>query len=299
MSTSSRGRVLRLIAVNCAVMLSGCGNFSEHVTEGEWKEVGAPVSPISQAHGDFNVTSISAGQGHTIRAGDLVYARFRTGTASYPDDFNAWIWTGSEPEEDSVYPGEVELGPAGLRASLIGMRVGSRFTVRAQTLPCCDAFQVPLFALAPRDAAHRLSHYEKYQWPVAGLSKVPNQLARIEILDSCPAHLFERRATLWQWGYVFNIGDMHYSASRHGTLVWGALQADCAAPRRPMRFEIGPFYDGSDYTTDSNLLGWDSSYSRASQKHFGAIIGLVVFVVAFVTARWFVKKRSATAASKR
>jgi hypothetical protein len=108
-----------------------------------------------------------------------------------------------------------------------------------------------------------------------------------------------RRATLRRSGYVFNIGDMHYSASRHGTLVWGALQANCAAPRTPMRFEIGPFYDRPVFGRNDNILDWDSSYFQASQKHVGAIIGLIVFVVAFVTARWVVKKTRPAAAGKK
>jgi hypothetical protein len=226
-----------------------------------------------------------------VQAGDLVYARFRTGTAIYPVDFNAWIWTGTAPQEDAVYPGEVGLGPAGVRASFIGMRVGSRFTVRGENLRCCDSLQVPLFAFAPRDATHALSHYEKYQWPVAGLSKMPNQLAKIEILDSCAAHLFERRATLSQFGYVFNLGEMHYPAFRHGTLFWGALQADCAVPRGPMRLEIGPFYDRAPFSRNDNLLDWDVSYSQASQTHLGVFVGLVVFAIAFFTARRIVRKK--------
>jgi len=127
----------------------------------------------------------------------------RTGPANYPVDFNAWLWTGREPVGDGVYPERLDLGPAGLRAILIGMRVGARFSVQGKDLPCCNRLLVPMFGLAPRYGRRDLSRFQKYDWPVGALSGEHGQLAKIEILDACGAHLFERRATLEQWGHVF------------------------------------------------------------------------------------------------
>lgn len=291
MITSRTSWVARALVVTCGAVMPGCANFIEHASDRVWQEVGTPEPPISNAQGDFTVTSISTGQGDTVQAGDLVHARVWTGPASDPADFNAWLWTGREPLGDGVYPQRLELGPARLRALLIGMRVGTRFSVQGEDLPCCNALRVPIFGLAPRDAQHELSRVEEYNWPVGTLSGRKNQLAKIEILDTCRAHLFERRATVEQWGYVFNIFDMHYPAFRHGTLAWGALQADCPAPRKAMRLEIGPLYDNT-----GELLDWDLSYARASRvTHPGPRTALIVFVAAFAIA-WSAAKKKLSAA---
>lgn len=286
MMSSRLGLVALLVVVS--TVLPGCDNFTEHAHEGTWQEVGTAEPPNLREAGDFTVTTSSPGKGDAVRAADLVYVRVRTGPASRPQDLNAWLWTGREPVGDSVYPGLLELGPPRLRALLIGMRVGARFSVRAENPPCCNSLEIPIFGFAPRDARHELSRFSSYDWPAAPLG---SQQMKIEILNTCRARLFERQATLDQWGYVLNVFDMHYAVSRRGLLFWGALQADCPAAGKPMRLEIGPLKD----ITEGGLLDWDGSYARASRaRHPGWGTALIVFAGAFLTGRFVRRKKSAS-----
>jgi hypothetical protein len=268
----------------CCATLHGCGNFIEHVSQGAWHEVGAPEAPVARAEGEFVVTPIFPGQGDTVRAGDLVHVRLRTGPAI--SDFNAWLWTGDELTGDLSLRGLLELGPARLRAALIGKRIGERFRVEVGGAPCCNGLAIPMFGFAPRDAQRELSRYDSNAWPAGALyaqRATEKPWARIEILDTCSAHLLERTADLSQWGYILNISDMHYPVSRSGRLVFGALQADCPTPRAPMRFEIGPLYGGG------NLEAWDSSYASASRvSHLG--IGIITVPVVFLVSFWLARR---------
>ncbi len=281
--TGWRWRVTLLIG--CAALPS-CGNYTEHAAQGEWHAVGRAEAPepVSKWEGNFLATTLAPGNGAAIRAGDLVYVRARTGPI--PAEFMAWLWTGNERTEDNTQlMGEVGLGAAGLRAALVGKRVGERLQIEIQGAQCCGyGPKMPLFAFTPRDASRALSRFEPEQWPEFTLSPPQNgtEWLRLDILEKCSAQLLAREAVVSQWGYVFNTFDMHYKPSRHGTLVWGAVQAQCAPPRNSLRFEIGPFY------SDHELLDWDVSYANASASRLGRLgplIGLMAFVAAFMLAR--------------
>lgn len=288
MNASRAAWLARSALLTCCVTLHGCGNFIEHVSQGAWHEVGARKAPDQGTEGELKVTPLSPGQGDVVQAGDLVHVHLRTGPAI--SDFNAWLWTGNELGASVSFRGLLELGPVGLRTAIIGKRVGERFRVEVEP-PCCNGFVIPMFGFAPRDGQRQLSGYDSNTWPVGTLyARRPNEKAwaRVEILGKCNAHLLERRADLSQWGYIFNLFDMHYPVSRSGRLVFAALQADCPTPPGPMRLEMGPLYGGG------NLAAWDSSYSSASRVFhvgIGLMIGSVVFFVSFLLARGIAKSR--------
>jgi hypothetical protein len=68
-------RVCHLSVLAVGVALAGCGNAYEHLSMGEWREVGRAQPPIAREKGSFvGATSVS-GDGPVVRAGDLVKAR--------------------------------------------------------------------------------------------------------------------------------------------------------------------------------------------------------------------------------
>jgi hypothetical protein len=95
--------------------------------------------------------------------------------------------------------------------------------------------------------------------------------------------LLGRTAKLDQWGYPLNVFTS-YRTSRSGVITWRAVEANCPAPRGPVRFEIGPLYFGI-----YELMDWDISYSRAHQKsgeiQFSPVLSVAILVFAFVFTR--------------
>jgi len=279
------------LLIACCVVLHSCGNLVEHSSDRAWHQAGAPQAPSTNGKLVYSITPISPGHGDPIRAGDLVYAHVRSGTTWSTTDANVWLWTGDERADDG-FTNLLDLGPAGLRAAFIGKQVGEHFRVEIQGmgLSCCASVAIPLFGFVPNDAERELSHYDGNRWPVAPLSsgQGPTPWGQFEILAKCPAHLLQRTALHEQWGPVLNMFDMHYPTSRSGTLVWGALQADCAPPHPPVRFEIGPLSSA----INRQLLDWDASYAGYANlagvsrpMTAGPLTGVIVFIAAFVITR--------------
>jgi hypothetical protein len=64
----------RLGILAAAAVLAGCGNAVEHLSLGEWQEVGLREPPLATS-GSFLVTTTVPGEGTVVSAGDLVKAR--------------------------------------------------------------------------------------------------------------------------------------------------------------------------------------------------------------------------------
>lgn len=260
--------------------LTGCGNAYESIHIEEWEpagevtaspEAGAPLSPEA-----FRMTTVDRGQGREIRAGSLVQIRLSAGSGLLKDaatlrplqNATAWLWTGNPPAAGGRISSD--FGFAQLRASLVGLRQGSRLSVFADprragfilSLPA-RGFLLP-FSYRP-DWRQLLPAGEA----AASLDKEYTDLARkgdyeVEILRVCDGRLFQKRALLKQWGYVFNWGDMDYRFARQGVLEWLAIEADCEAPNEKIRFEKGPAYGiGSPGYRETTLLRWQTSYEAA------------------------------------
>jgi hypothetical protein len=273
-------------AVACAsLLLQGCGNLYEHLAEGEWQEAGRNESPTPPSRGDFVVSTLEQGSGATVRAGDLVYARVRVvrpSVAPHPGEpvvFNAWLWSGASPSDDLTLPDRdtwADLGSPALRATLVGKRVGDRYSVVLEEAAETSGQVIPLYGLLdswrsePRNSLY----------PSLEIDRRP---AELEILDTCPARLLRRTATLRQWGPMIRFFDSYYPTRRVGVLGWTALEAECTPSA--IRFEIGPLY-----FKGHELLDWEASYARTRVKDswLGLAARLLLGAAAFALAfGWF------------
>lgn len=70
-----------MLSVIC-VSENSCGNAYEHLSMGEWREVGQAEPPKLLSKGVFVGTTFMEGRGPTVEAGDLVKANVRPGAAA-------------------------------------------------------------------------------------------------------------------------------------------------------------------------------------------------------------------------
>lgn len=64
-----------LVLLGAIGLLTGCGNAYQHLTMGEWREVGQAEAPMAPAKDAFVVTTtLDPGEGPPVQAGDLVKA---------------------------------------------------------------------------------------------------------------------------------------------------------------------------------------------------------------------------------
>jgi len=283
-----RNRLRRRAAASAAalacLLLQGCGNLYEHVSEGAWREVGANAPASSSA--DLAVSLLTRGAGSEVHAGDLVYARIRVlrpsagRSPAEPEVFNAWIWSGRSPRDD-VGTADIatwaELGSQELRATVLGKSVGDRYSVTLERNAQKHTLRLPLYGLADQDSVEPRDH--KSLWPVLDTRGHPTE---IEILDACPGRLLRRTAELRQWGPVMRFFDSYYPTSRRGTLGWTALEGDCGEPHGKVRFELGPMY-----LEQHMLLDWSSSYRRTHFKDSWLGLAVRVLIAAAASAVTF------------
>ncbi|MFL6601275.1 MAG: hypothetical protein ACJ8R9_08070 [Steroidobacteraceae bacterium] len=78
------------------LLLGGCGNAHEHITVGEWQEVGKTEPPESRSKGAYVVTTLTEGNGPTVAPGDLVKVRVQP-VPDHPADLPGPA--GKEPAE--------------------------------------------------------------------------------------------------------------------------------------------------------------------------------------------------------
>lgn len=293
---SAAGRLVALTAAALAALAtSGCGNFYVGVTEQPWRIAGANEPPASTLR-DFVVTTLAPGNGPVVRPGDLVYARVMVTTAREQDaalpvkslPVNVWLWTGSHADAEGVGAQTWgDLGSARVRRALIGRTVGERFTIHSSEDAEGAADALPQFVFAmPFDSEAAV------RWPTVHLSGVGPISAEIEILDSCNARLSRREATLTQRGYVFAMFDRSYAPVRRGRLGWSALESDCVAFGRNVRFEVGPLYAMSPGPSGGGALHlFSESYAVASALTLGGadlryVVAMLAGYVGFRIGRW-------------
>jgi hypothetical protein len=246
-----------LAAGLCAVALtSGCDNAVEHLAVEEWREVGAATAPSSDAR--YTVTTLAPGGGREVAPGDLVQLRVVTANGSERD---AVVWTGAAADVPPV------LGADGLRAALIGRRVGERFTIDVDEA-AKEVAWLPLYGAMSNLDYQGLSfayvddgvRIRARDWPRVDIATAAGEpgAAELEVLDACAASLRHRTATLRQWGYVVELSAARLAPRRAGTLHWLTFDATCAEGAR--RLQVGPLYDERRSLPGQGLYGWEGSY---------------------------------------
>jgi hypothetical protein len=248
-----------LAAGVCALALtSGCDNAVEHLAVAEWREVGAASAPSTDAR--YLVTTLAPGGEREVQPGDLVQLRVLTSNGS---EREVAVWTGSRAAADPP----LVLGADGLRAALVGRRVGERFTIgpdqaarEVPWLPMYGAMSTLDFPGLSWTFAEDGVRIRAREWPRVDLSSTADEPGemQIEVLDACPARLLQRTATLRQWGYVVELSAGRVAPRRAGTLHWLKFEAACAEGAR--RLQVGPLYDERASLRGQGLYGWEGSY---------------------------------------
>jgi hypothetical protein len=247
-----------LTAGLCTVALtSGCDNAVEHLAVGEWREVGTATVPSTDAA--HVITTLVPGGERVVLPGDLVQLRVVTPAGS---ERELVVWTGTRTTADAP----PVLGADGLRAALIGRRVGERFTIGLDQaageqawLPIYGAMSTLEFPGLSFAYVEDGSRIRARDWPRVDLASVAGEPgdAEIEVLDACAARLLQRTATLRQWGYVVELSAARVAPRRAGTLHWLSFDSVCADGVR--RLQVGPLYD-ERRSRGQGLYGWESSY---------------------------------------
>jgi hypothetical protein len=242
----------------CALALtSGCDNAVEHLAVEDWRDVGTAVAPSTDVR--YTVTTLAQGGEREILPGDLVQLRVVTANGS---EREVAVWTGTPATEE---PSRV-LGADGLRAALIGRRVGERFTIglgqvaqQAAWLPMYGAMSTLEFPGLSFAYAEDGVRVRARGWPRVDLSSMgESDDAQVEVLDACAARLLQRSATLRQWGYVVELLAPRVAPRREGTLHWLKFEAACADGA--WHLQVGPLYDERASRGGQDLYGWERSY---------------------------------------
>jgi hypothetical protein len=255
----SRRSRFALAAGLCALALtSGCDNAVEHLAVERWREVGTATAPSTDAR--YRITTLAPGGEREVLPGDLVQLRVVLSNGSERD---VVVWTGSRAEADPP----LVLGADGLRAALIGRRVGERFAIdpgavaeEATSLPMYGAMSTLDFPGLSWTYAEDGVRIRAREWPRVDLASADGEPSdvQIEVLDACPARLLQRTATLRQWGYVVELSVGSVAPRRSGALHWLRFDAACAEGAR--RLQVGPLYDERASLRGQGLYGWEASY---------------------------------------
>ncbi|MFL6601278.1 MAG: hypothetical protein ACJ8R9_08085 [Steroidobacteraceae bacterium] len=264
------------------LVLGGCGNAYEHITVGQWQEVGRAEPPELPPDGAYVVTTQTQGSGPAVEPGDLVKASVRliaepatpSVSEKEPEAHTVWVWTGRESK--AQVPGEPtfdietygDLGAGRVRIAFIGRRLHEQFEMHMEPGVDAGLDALPLHGIiAIEYASLHISAQigdkpaAPLEWPAVQLTRTGfgRPAAAIEILDICKAKLYRRSATLDQRGTSLGWGDMGYEKIRQGILGWTAIDAQCPGPDGHVHFQAGPFHHG---TGGMRLLDWDASYIR-------------------------------------
>jgi len=279
-------RACQLALLATVAPLAGCGNAFEHLTLGEWREVGqAQPPPVAADQSPFIVLTRATGYGPVINAGDLVKARITVTTVSEggstrenPPTTIAWVWTGRDSEPYASFATYGMLGGDRPRSTFIGRHLHELFEIflppkadpKTGDLPENGILAFPQSRLSV-GAMIEGQLVPAPEWRTVALRGEGggNPSAQIEIIEICPsAKVYRRTGTLNQLGLIFTVGDMKYAMSRQGTLGWTAIEAQCPAPDGHVRLQAGPFYY-STILDDHALADWSTSYMslRPPRKH--------------------------------
>jgi hypothetical protein len=248
------------------LLLSGCELYQSVEIE-EWKPAGTPAV-LTDPHPDpdgpgVRLVVLEKGQGPEIKPGSLVHA-----SVTQVPDVRFWIGVSdllfeSEERLPGVAPigHRIGLGDPGLRAAFIGLRSGSRVSLTLDPERPTTGLELPKngfllgFTKEQRDRVGFDSDY------VIFMRHVEYELT---IGDVCDATLLHRRGLLRQWGYKGPaVGGLpSYPFARRGVLRWVALDANCPATNRKVRFEKGP-----SYVYEGTLdVVWPESYEKAARR---------------------------------
>lgn len=279
-----------LAVLGAVGLLTGCGNAYQHLTMGEWREVGQAEPPIPPEKRAFLVTTLVPGEGPPVLAGDLVKARVTvttvdgTGRTSHnPPPQVVWLWTGRGPPSSSE-PEAVKdfgtygkdfgtygmLGGAQYRVTFIGRRLHEQFEFHLKEGASPEVGDLPVRVFIDDPYSRMHDSFDPLKWPALSMRDAAGgrPSARIEILEICrDARLYRRTAILTQYGAEVSWGDgPEYQTKRQGTLGWSALEAKCPAPDGLVRFQAGPFYY-FDMKDEAHLSAWDVSYEALRPPH--------------------------------
>ena len=264
------------LTVLLSAALCGCNNASQSVTDGGWTPFTPAEPPAPGGAQQIETRPVAAGDGAAVKTGDLVHFRFIR-TVTWADGSlhagaaqDAWIWTGSVPDEGGGIWGDY--GSAELRLALVSRRVGERFVLDIPVK--YQEIKTPRYGIA-RPQARRSGALE-YMGPAS--SAIPLVLAggqfawsgrawsEIEIIAACPARLSVRTGTMTQRGFIANMFGSNFAAERSGTLRWSAIDADCPAPAGAVRFMLGPVYYTESIAPPGMLYYWQKTYESARPK---------------------------------
>jgi hypothetical protein len=271
---TANARSLLLCSLAGATLLGGCDNAHEAVDLGSWRPAPASAAPEPanppRHDTEIAITPLGEGAGALVARGDLVHLRF-TRTTTWSDGtehangtYEAWIWTGWEPEAGLDYWGN--FGSPELRNALVGRAVGERFQLRVVT--DYAEIKAPRYGVAtpqsPRTGLNEVVSNPAQTTPVvlAGGKFAWNQPSRsdVEIVASCPATLSTRTGQVEQWGHHFNMFGSAYQTDRSGIIRWARLDAQCPQPEGTVRIVLGPIYWRSEPWADHALMGWQDTY---------------------------------------
>ena len=256
-----------------ALSLSACGNVHESLTLGEWKEVGTREAPLAKPADDLDITQITPGNGAVVKPGDLVKVRITAkgqgvdedvSVIESPGPWEAWLWTGSEPEDqDESRWGS--LGSANFRTALIGRSIQEHLNVQLNER--AEKFiRIPLhggiswlnsyFRADPTQRRLRKS-------PFLAISRAGS--IDVEIVKTCTGHLLHREGTMTQWGLTWARVEGLQTVLRN-RLLWSTLQGDCPSSEAPERIEFGPNSGVWPARDDAHRVlhddDWQYSYPR-------------------------------------
>lgn len=263
-------RILFFITAS-TILLQGCGNAHDSLSVEAWSEVGKNLPPIETLKGELLARVTQPGTGKTVNAGDLVkigirkiYTNRATGEVTrLSTQKTIWLWVGQEPEHRDWrnLNSWGNLGSPRLRKLLIARAVGEKFEIKLEDT--AEGFvEIPVYGFSlPLEKGYTLNP-DAITWPGIKLGySVPRgtPLAEIEILNSCPGHLYRRSGVLKQWGYVPNAFETNYKFNRQGTLRWSAVEGVCEPPAGNVRLEIGPIYFYKD-RSELSLYNWTYSF---------------------------------------
>jgi hypothetical protein len=240
------------------------GNAWQRISVGPWNEVGKAEAPLDDEPVGSVIETTQPGTGRVVTAGDLVQVRLQ--------EHVVWLWLGREPpigESGRGTPGDAPFGNMGsphVRNALIGRTEHEKFTLRL-AIGSRRSVAVParVFATDPlgndrivaRDAKAVPSSVP--DWPeVVFIASADSAdlVLESEILEVCQAKLFQRTATLRQWGWVVGWGEQEWRFAREGLLSWSLLDAQCAGPRGNLKIQVGPIHSADQ----GGLFNWAASY---------------------------------------
>lgn len=246
MKAEPKSSFYHLSAMCISLLISGCGNFTESLSVGNWTSVRTDQPPTVGQGQEISTKLISDSNGTVVRVNEVVKIRVvvhkvdanssREAYASPP--YDVWLWTGSYQGDEHLWG---EFGSPAARQSLIGRSVGQKLAWEPPSRHSLHA--IPTYGITDSAMYHSGDSLGGSQsFTVVSSNGSERKWSEVEILATCPAKLLLRTAQIKQWGQAPNWGDANHPNQREGTLRWSALEGKCMPPDGSVRFMIGPMY---------------------------------------------------------